>query len=185
MQRKNGDELFTNQGMYLDFSLSDFWSWYASNLLHGPLRGAVAEYIVCKALEVQTEDGREDWEAFDVLFRGKRIEVKSSAYFQSSEQEKASRIAFSISKRARWDVETKWSELKRNSDLYVFCLLGSSCSGAADPMNVGLWNFYVVKTEVLDTICGDQQTLSLSSLLSMNPLRSSYDDLKQTVETLL
>ena len=185
MQQKTGDELFSNQEMHLNYSLSDFWGWYASNLLHGALRGAVAEYIVSRALEIPTDECRQDWEAFDVLFGDKRIEVKSSAYYQCDEQDKPSRISFSISKHTRWNPDTKWTDSKRESDLYIFCVLGDSDDFGMDPMDVSQWNFYILKTEELDSKLGDQQTLSLSSLLAMKPLYSSYDDLKHNVESIL
>ena len=185
MQQKSGDELFTNQEMYLNYSLSDFWGWYASNLLHGALRGAVAEYIVSRALDLPTNECRQDWEAFDVVFGTKRIEVKSCAYYQSSEQDKPSRISFNISKHTRWNEETKWNDSKRESDLYIFCLLGDSDDKGTNPMDVSQWSFYVLPTSVIDEKLGDQKTISLSALLELNPVYSTYDDLKQSVERTL
>ena len=39
MPNLTGDELFQNSGLFMNFNLLDFWSWYASDLLNHPVRG--------------------------------------------------------------------------------------------------------------------------------------------------
>lgn len=45
MERKfTGDEHFTYGDISKDFQLSDFWSWFSSDLLNNITRGILAEY---------------------------------------------------------------------------------------------------------------------------------------------
>ena len=63
-------------------TVGDFWAWAYSNILTNNLRGVFAEFLVGTALGV-VEGTRTEWDAFDLLYKGAGIEVKSSAYLQS------------------------------------------------------------------------------------------------------
>ena len=81
----------------MDFHLSDFWSWNQSDLIENRTRGILAEFIVKKALNIDSER-RVEWDNFDLITNtGKKLEVKSAAYIQSWEQSKFSDIKFGIS----------------------------------------------------------------------------------------
>lgn len=183
MEQLTGDELFSNDGMNLDFCMSDFWKWYASNTLHSALRGAIAEFIVAKALDLHCEI-RQSWDAYDIDYNGTKIEVKSSAYLQDDNGDKLSRISFSIAKHSHWNEDDKWNNLVRHSDIYVFCLFSETDRSKADPMKLEQWQFYVLPTSVLDEQCGDRQTLSLSALLSLSPSQCTYSDLQATIDAI-
>ena len=62
---KNGEESFTLNGHKQNFSLLDFWSWSQSDLLNNTLRGVLAEFIVKKALKVESQI-RTEWDAYDL-----------------------------------------------------------------------------------------------------------------------
>lgn len=85
--QKTGNEHFYFDGMPVDYRLHDFWRWQASDMLNNALRGVLAEFIVAKALGVETESPRVEWTACDLLFCGYKIEVKAAAYVQSREQQ--------------------------------------------------------------------------------------------------
>ena len=102
---------------------------------------------------------RQDWAAYDLLsLSGKKIEAKSSAYLQSWNQERLFNIQFSIRPARSWSVENGFS-----SDLER-------------------WEFYVLPTFVLDRCCKAQKIITLNSLLSLLPIKTTYKDLQDTVE---
>ncbi len=64
--RKTGKEIFSNDGIPLNFNLLNFWQWSVSDLISNSTRGILAEYIVATALDLS--DGfRVEWDAFDLL----------------------------------------------------------------------------------------------------------------------
>lgn len=91
MERLNGDEKFSN-----NIQILDFWRWAHSDLLCNTERGILAEYIVAMAIGV--ENGvRKEWESYDLLTHNNiKVEVKSSAYLQSWNDNRLSKIRFDI-----------------------------------------------------------------------------------------
>ena len=185
MQTLTGNEHFTYDGMPVGMLLNDFWAWNSSDLLNNTLRGALAEFVVASAIGLDTNECREDWTAFDLKTKsGRRIEVKCSAYLQSWNVERLSRIQFSIRPAYAWDAENDYSEeSKRWSDLYVFCLYASKDRNES-PLQLENWEFYVLPTYILDEKCSNQKSITLSSLLSLKPTKTTYEDLQSTVENL-
>lgn len=193
-----GDEYFTFDAMPTGYMLRDFWAWNSSDLLNNTMRGALAEFIVASTLNSGQSDAesmnlnfskpRTDWDAYDLLYpctdwpEGVKIEVKSAAYLQSWEQNHLSRIQFSIRPTRSWTSTEGYSdEIVRQSDLYVFCLFSCKDRNAAFPLNLDQWEFYVLRTSILDEQLGSQETLSFSTLLTLNPIKSDYDSLFQSV----
>ncbi|MEB3356541.1 MAG: hypothetical protein VKK04_07425 [Synechococcales bacterium] len=76
-------------------TVQDFWAWAYSDILSNRNRSIFAEFLVAVALNV-THQPRVEWDAVDLRYDNKKIEVKSSAYFQSWQQEKLSLIRFDI-----------------------------------------------------------------------------------------
>ena len=66
VKKKNGTEIFLNKSQPLNFNLSDFWSWNQSDLIENRTRGILAEFIVKKALEIES-DKRIEWDNFDLI----------------------------------------------------------------------------------------------------------------------
>lgn len=179
----DGEKHFSDGENELPFQLKDFWSWYASNLLNAPLRGAVAEYIVAKALG-DNEPHRNVWASYDLLYNGCPIEVKSSAYLQAHESELLSRVSFSIDKHNHYEPLDSAMETKRHSSLYVFCLYSCKDRAEANPMRMEQWLFYIVPTSVIEERLGDQRSLSFRSLLKLQPVIASYGTLKSEIDKL-
>ena len=173
--------------------LGDYWAWNSSDLLVNTERGSFSEFIVSAALDLDLSGTKVDWGPYDVSFpfrwmcEGKpreevRIEVKSAAYLQSWEQEKPSSIVFSIRPARAWDPDLGYyGELKRQSDLYVFCHYTQTDRAKADPLVLDDWTFYILPTKRLDQCCGGQKTISLSSLLALGPVRVDFDGIKDAV----
>ncbi|MEI6093638.1 MAG: hypothetical protein WCQ47_08185, partial [bacterium] len=105
-------------------TILDFWQWAYSDILDNRARGIFAEFLVGQALGVITDDVRHEWLDADLLYNGKKIEVKTSAYIQSWHQNKLSQIKYDIEPKRKWDPLTNivGSDISRNSDCYVFCL---------------------------------------------------------------
>ncbi len=125
VERKIGDEAFHKDGKPINDTLLSFWQWSASDLVGNAMRGILAEYIVASALGA-AKGSRTEWDSYDIeTTEGIKVEVKSGAYIQRWAQKKLSNIQFSIRKTKGWDTKKNSysTELRRQSDLYVFCIL--------------------------------------------------------------
>lgn len=169
--RKAGNETFHVRGENLDFTVLDYWRWANSDLLDNTARGVLAEFLVAGVVN-RTSKLRSEWGSFDVRTEsGIKVEVKSAAYAQSWPQEKPSKISFDIAPRTQtWNSETNeyatYDLPVRDSDVYVFCLLGRPDDPDPDPMDLYLWEFYVLATTTLD------QELPRQGTIALNPLKS-------------
>jgi len=170
---KTGEEYFSTENNKLDFKIIDFWRWNQSNLIENRTRGILAEFIVKKALNI-TNDARIEWDAYDLITdNGIKIEIKSASYIQSWAQEKYSSIQFGIAKTI--DSESSQKEYKRQGDYYVFCLLKTKEQSKINPIDLSQWEFFVLKTEILNKKVSNQKTIGLNSLLKLNPIKCSFD----------
>ena len=180
-----GKETFICSGKALSITVEDFWAWNSSNLLSNTLRGALAEYIVATALNLDLTFCRNDWTDFDLTYGLKKIEVKSSAYLQAWDQQHLSEIRFSIAPSRSWTSAQHYNDIQsRHSDLYIFCLYKHKERASANPLCLDQWDFFVLPTEAINKQLGNQKSLSLKSLLALNPISTKYAELKKTVDTL-
>lgn len=192
-RQRTGDEHIIFDGMPIGYLLGDYWAWNSSDLLNNTLRGSFCEFIVSAALGLDLSGTNQDWSPYDVCFphRWQReghdrdevhIEVKSCAYLQSWEQSKLSNIIFSIRPTRAWDPQGGYSgEVRRQSDVYVFCVYTVKDRSKADPLILDGWDFYIVPTQKLDDICGPQKSISLPSLLTLEPIRADYSGIRDAV----
>ncbi|MDQ2798836.1 MAG: hypothetical protein M3Y13_04230, partial [Armatimonadota bacterium] len=181
--QRTGDEQFSPQTL-MPLMLLDFWRWSASDLVSNATRGILAEFIVASALGV-AGGVRAEWDAFDLLTpSGLKVEVKSASYLQSWYHRKLSPITFGIRPTRLVDTDTNVvsSELRRQADVYVFCLLAHKDKATVDPLDLSQWAFYVLPASVLDDKLPGQKTLALSRLLTLNPAAVSYNELASAVE---
>ncbi|MCK8495874.1 hypothetical protein M0L20_28670 [Spirosoma sp. RP8] len=181
---KTGEEPFLQNGQPLPIRLLDFWRWSASDLASNALRGRLAEYIVAQVLGIRATV-RVEWDAYDLLTsRGIRVEVKSAAYLQSWYHKKLSAIKFSIRPTLGWNagLNAYETELKRQADVYVFCLLAHRDKATLDPLNLDQWVFYVLATPVLSKACGSQKTITLTRLQQLGALRVPLEELAAVLD---
>lgn len=181
---KTGAEPFLRQGTSLPVSLLDFWRWSGSDLLNNARRGVLAEFIVAQALGV-AHGVRTEWDAYDLLTSaGVRVEVKSAAYLQSWAQAKFSSIQFSIRPTKRWDelANRYENDLRRQGEVYVFCLLKHQEKITANPLDLDQWLFYVVSAKALNKKFPVQKSIRLSVLLGMEPLCATFEALADCVQ---
>lgn len=183
--RKTGEERFKNGSGDLGVTLTDFWSWSASDIVSNTTRGVLAEFIVASALELDIKNTiRKEWDAFDLQIPGiATIEVKSCAYLQSWAQAGYSKISFSIKTSRQWDSTTNlWSnEIQRQADIYVFCFLNfRGEKSEVNPLNMDQWEFYALPTKVLNSHFPASGSISLNALRNLTSA-VNYSDLKKRV----
>ncbi|CAN5415217.1 hypothetical protein BH10ACI1_BH10ACI1_35020 [soil metagenome] len=184
VRRKVGNEYFISDGKSLNLQLADFWKWSVSDLVSNATRGILAEFLVASALGA-SNGVRNEWDPFDVLLTdGTKLEVKSAAYLQSWAHSKLSKISFTIRQTYAWDSETNKlaSELRRQSDIYIFCLLKHLDKETVNPMNLDQWQFYLLPSKILDEKIPQQKTISLAKLLKLEPCVAKYGDLAACVK---
>ncbi len=184
---KTGNEPLHFSGKATEKTIGRFWAWSSSDLLSNTLRGGFGEFVVASALEIDLQQTRTDWLAYDLQYGVHRIEVKSAAYLQAWENKAPSKISFGIGPSREWSAETNLfaDEAKRHADVYVFCLLNCLDRTKVDPLDMNQWEFYVLHTNVLNERCPNQKTISLSSLKKLAPIETNYDVLKKTVDQVL
>lgn len=181
---KTGEEVFTSRGQAIGTPLHAFWSWACSDLVSNAMRGVLAEYIVGLALDCLDGRTRLEWDAADLRTAdGLRVEVKSSAYLQSWQQQRPSKIRFNIRPTTGWDAATNAyaTERERQADVYVFCVFTPTDKADADPLNLDQWDFYVMSTNRLNTAVGEQKTIALTSLRRHEPLECAFAELRECI----
>ena len=182
--QKTGKEAFYLDSKKLPLDVLSFWKWSSSELLGNALRGVLAEFIVASTIDI-LDKPREEWDAYDLKTKNDlKIEIKSSSYLQSWEQIKLSKIIFGIQPTSDWDysINKRSKEKIRQSDIYIFCVLSHKDKNSVDPLNLSQWDFYILETKVLNEKVKTQKTITLSSLLKLNPIKIKYDNLKQEIE---
>jgi hypothetical protein len=165
--------------------VGDFWSWAYSDMLNNTDRAVFAEFVVGSALGV-TEAPRVEWDAVDLRYGDKTIEVKSSAYVQSwhQGQDSLSRISFDLKERLSWDAATNTYRVEpsRAADCYVFCVYTEKDRSRANVLDVDKWAFYVVATEQINRLLGPQKTAALSTIQTLaGPV--GYEQIKERVDS--
>ena len=169
-------------------TLGDFWSWAYSDLLSNGNRSVFAEFMVGAALGVIASPRRE-WDAVDLRYGDRTIEVKASAYTQSwAPVAHPSPIRFDIGKKLPWDAETNQTGATRmrSADCYVFCLHNEQDREQAllRILDATSWVFYVVATERLERQYGEQKSIALTAIARLcEPVR--YAQLKVAVDSAL
>lgn len=183
IKKKTGNEPFLNTDM-ADIRLVDFWAWGFSDLLGNTERGKLAEFIVAIALGISDDTITGNWHKYDLQTKdGIRIEVKASAYIQTWEQQKESKIMFSIRPTYGWDSATNeyGKEPKRHSDVYVFCVLKHKEQSTVNPLDLNQWEFYVLSTVVLNKVLPKQKSVTLNKLIKCGAAVCDFKNLKDTI----
>ena len=171
LQLQTGQEQFSYHGKTLDIKMLDFWQFQFSNIWD--LQEHIAEFLVAKALKIEKPYNRSGWTPFDILYRGKRIEVKESGYFHSWQKEGkiSNQRSFGIPQTYTRDIDgnivlnSDATYLKeRQNDLYVFCLNKGKTKEESNPLELEHWEFYVIPTKLINEQCGTNKTISLKKV---------------------
>ena len=166
-------------------TVGEFWRWAYSDILSNRNRAILAEFIVGVALG-PLKRPRVEWDASDLCYRGRKVEVKSAAYVQGWPQKRPSDIRFGFRKAIPWDAATgDWAgRATRSSDIYVFCLFAERDRSAANVLNIPAWDFYVAATDQLSARFGEAKSLSLGSVKQV-AVSCKFEALRSTVDAAL
>jgi hypothetical protein len=172
----------------LGFNVIDYWRFQFSNLIDN--LGYVAEFLIAQALCKDEPDNCNGWTVYDLGYRGKRIEVKATSYYQSwkASHEICEQRIFSI-RKTYVDYQNSKSELASRNDIYIFCLEKDKPQKGeiAKPLNLDNWIFYIVPTSIINNLFGDQKTLSLNRLTHIEKYGAGlrYDQIKNKVDEII
>ena len=185
-----GLEKFKNTGEKR-FSVQEFWRYGFSGLNSNVLRGTLAEFLVENALKENIEiEVRNPWGDYDVLFNGKKIEVKCCSYIQDWDQEKLSTIKWSglKAKDLYWSTAVNGvyvdKEPDYKSDIYILALFKHQDPETLDILDLDQWCFYILSREKLKEISGDKSSVSLYLLRKHNIDSIPFSSLREAVEKL-
>lgn len=184
MEQLSGAEHFICDGTDAGIAVEDYWKWAYSDLLSNTSRGAMAEFIVRSALGITDNVCRVDWTPYDLTsLNGRRVEVKSASYVQSWNQRKPSYIQFNIAPKRAWHPNSGYEdEVKRQSDIYVFCLYKARRKEQSI-LDLNLWEFYVLPTYMLNELSLSQKTIGISGLTKLGAVMTGFSSLRNAVET--
>lgn len=178
------NKVFTDDGKPLGLTALDYWRFQFSNIWD--MYEEVAEFIVNKALGLDKPFNKNGSTLFDIAYKGKRVEVKATAYYHSWRKEgEYSKIrTFSIAETVGQHNERE-SIPERHNDVYVFCLNTGKNQKDADPFEMSHWEFYVVPTSEINAKCGHNKTISLGHLRSITPQKGivSFGQLKSAIDS--
>lgn len=112
------------------------------------------------------------------------LEIKSAAYVQAWEQKALSKITFGIAPTRAFEAATNdyTGPLRRQADVYVFCLLHHQDRATVDPLDMSQWTFYVLPTAALEAQRPAQKSIALASLLRMKPCVCAYTELAGAID---
>lgn len=178
-----GSDHFIIGNKNTDITLEDFWLWAYTDFVNNIQRGALAEFIVASAIGC-TESSRIQFRPFDLMSpEGWRIEVKCASYVQSWENRHPDHISYSIAPASLPDPVLGYIDnapKQRNCDCYVFSLYKAT-SPDQNPLDLDLWEFFVLNTAVLDAEKPTQKSITLPSLLTLHPVSCSYSELGKSI----
>lgn len=156
----DGRESFSGVGA----TVADFWRWGFGDLRMNIVRGVLSEFLIAKALGVDTSKPRDPWDNFDVRYGDITIEIKTAAKWQSYRAKKASKLVFSGLSSRRWDDE---KALRRPhpeviADIYIFAIHTCETPDDYDPLSTDQWAYFVLKGDDVRDYLG--KSVSVSSL---------------------
>ena len=162
----------------------DFWRWAFSDLLEDTLKGLYAEWLVGQLLGLpMPHGGRPGYGNFDLRSSGGlRIEVKSSAYWQSwklRNEDGSLKTAPEVDRwrpsaekrisfgglRARDAVDRTRQDAGYKSDAYIFCLQCERDPARWDALDLRQWEFYFLSRSDLEAL--GVSNLSLTKLRTL------------------
>lgn len=175
-----GNEPFLVGGKPISITMNDYWRWAYSDLADSRSRSVMAEFIVASSIgaaHLDTDTSRPAWKQYSLLSPdGYRLEVQSAAYVQSWDTEHPDHVSFQIAPSRMPDNAGKPkldTPLRRRADAYIFCIY-KAMEKDESPLDLDLWEFYVLPTSVLDEMNPVQKTITLPSLMRLEPLWCDY-----------
>ena len=182
------DEMFVSNGETV-FSVLDYWR-YAHSQLNAEA-DTLAEFFVAKALGINKAENVNYWTAYDMAYRNKRIEVKSTRYVHPWNTHISEVRTFSIepTNNSYWGYDKAGAGgdklLSRQSEVYVFCLNNNKDIDKCDPLRLDDWIFYVVPTFEINNYCKNnpnQKKISLNVVKRLAKQGVAFAELRAAVD---
>jgi len=161
IQKLTGEEKFINTKS--QFVVREFWQYGFSDLNLNIIRGVLAEFLIEKALNNST-GVRNPWDDHDVLYRNIKIEVKCSAYIQSWEQSRPSKIQWSGLYAHSVYHNKRGLEKILKSDIYIFCYNNNKDIENFNILDLSQWIFYIVKRNEVEELVTKSGVITLKKL---------------------
>jgi len=177
------NEKFKLNNEELTFSITDFWQWSLSDLVENRNSCVLAEFIVKRALMIDSST-RLEWDSYDLkTVDDCKIEIKSAAYIQAWKQKKKSVIQFDIAPKSGLLEDNNYTlEKSRHADVYIFCHLHHDDQATINPMILNQWTFYLVSTKEINEKLKTQKSVSISTILTLNHEKCDYGSLREKFE---
>jgi hypothetical protein len=182
---KTGTEVFTSNGKPTGMDILDFWKWNKSNLLEKKTRNELARFIVARALDngSPVKEKFPSWELESSS--GKRLSVRSDAFYENGKIKKNSQLKFSILGHMGDKNTPGFTGFQRRwSDVFIFSVLITKDPEMVDPLDLDQWNFYVVPTRVLDEKDRNSSHITLGALLGIDHTVCKFHELKKAIDSL-
>lgn len=183
-----GNEPFLVGSKPINLTMNDFWRWAYSDLTNSHNRSELAEFIVASSIgadHLDTDTSRSMWKQYSLLSPdGYKLEVQSAAYVQSWDTEHPDHVSFQIAPSRMPDNTGKPkldTPLQRKADVYIFCIY-KAMEKDESPLDLDLWDFYVLPTSVLDEIKPLQKTITLPSLMKLEPVWCDYYGIAEAIQ---
>jgi hypothetical protein len=168
-----------------DTKIKDFWQWTYSDILINKNREDFGLFLVAHALEL-TKMPRIDWGLVELRYRKKKIAVRTSGYIQGWRQKVPKRILFDISPKTGLDAKRDDSLTFRNreAEVYIFCVHTAREVAKADMLDLNQWQFYMVRTSVLDSLLPSKKKIGIRQLKQLaSPIH--HEKLKDNLDILI
>lgn len=164
LKRLSPKRNFLNSGLKGKATALMFWRWGFSDILSNTTRGVLAEFLVAWALGIHKKP-RLSWTSFDLEYKEKKIEVKSTAYLQTWDYGKKREPSFQIKAASEWNPGKGYGDSKQfNADIYVLCFLHEKNRKIVNPMNLKQWTFWLFIKRDIQEIFGERKSVSIDLL---------------------
>lgn len=179
-----GNEPLIINGSEAALTMNDYWRWAYSDFTSNVNRSAFAEFLVASSLEligmIRTEQ-----KPYDLLTKeGCRIKIKAAGYVQSHDTEHPDYISFRIAPDRLPGEYASETPFAHSCDVYIFCIY-KALSKDESPLDLDLWDFYVLPAKVLDEKKPTQKTITLQSLMKLEPLWCNYYGIGEAIQKLM
>lgn len=174
-------------GRTISLTMNDFWRWSYSDLADSRNLSVMAEFIVASsigALQIDADTSRSVRRQCSLLSPdGYRLDIKSAAYAQSWDAEHPDHVSFQIAKSMIPDyaeMPVPDTPPSRKSDACIFCVC-KAMEKCDSPLDLDLWEFYVLPTSVLGETKPNKKTITLPSIMKLEPVWSDYYGIAEAI----
>lgn len=180
-----GNESFMIGGRPISITMNDYWRWAYSDLANSLNRSVLAKFIVSSSIGASRINALQQYDLLSS--NGYKLSVRSAAYILSDDGDHPDQVSFQIAPSRTIDtsgIQRLDAPLRRSSDAYVFCLY-KAMEKDESPLDLDLWEFYILSTSILEEKKPFQKTITLPSLLKLEPVWSDYYGIEEAIKKVM